>query len=253
MTLLRGHFAMTLICAGTADVGRGGGRARRAGRRIPRRQRAARCRRNGRRPGRARATGHRARRGPAGHRGPADRASSPTAGGNITDLTTRLSGELYVLVAEAELPPETADRAARSARRPWPRSRAELGVDGHPAAGGDATTCELIPCLTLPRGRVRGRAGARRRCCPGPALRSTRPTPGRAAVCRPGRHDGGVARLRRARRAADRGGRAGVLRRRAQATPRPVPATDCSCWSTPRWSRPAATSGPGRAACPYPT
>ena len=29
------------------------------------------------------------------------------AGGNITDLTTRLSGDLYVLVAEVELPPTT--------------------------------------------------------------------------------------------------------------------------------------------------
>jgi glycine cleavage system transcriptional repressor len=29
------------------------------------------------------------------------------AGGNITDLTTRLAGGLYVLVAEVGLPPET--------------------------------------------------------------------------------------------------------------------------------------------------
>ena len=31
------------------------------------------------------------------------------AGGNVTDLTTRLSGALYVLVAEVELPPEAAE------------------------------------------------------------------------------------------------------------------------------------------------
>jgi glycine cleavage system transcriptional repressor len=34
------------------------------------------------------------------------------AGGNITDLTTRLSGMLYVLVAEVDLPPESADAVA---------------------------------------------------------------------------------------------------------------------------------------------
>jgi glycine cleavage system transcriptional repressor len=31
------------------------------------------------------------------------------AGGNITDLTTRLSGALYVLVAEVDVPPGVAD------------------------------------------------------------------------------------------------------------------------------------------------
>jgi glycine cleavage system transcriptional repressor len=34
------------------------------------------------------------------------------AGGNITDLTTRLSGTLYVLVAEVDLAPESADAVA---------------------------------------------------------------------------------------------------------------------------------------------
>jgi glycine cleavage system transcriptional repressor len=47
------------------------------------------------------------------------------AGGNITDLTTRLSGPLYVLVAEVELPANTAeDLAARLAA-----AADELGVD----------------------------------------------------------------------------------------------------------------------------
>jgi glycine cleavage system transcriptional repressor len=32
------------------------------------------------------------------------------AGGNITDLTTRLAGPLYVLVAEVDLPPGQAER-----------------------------------------------------------------------------------------------------------------------------------------------
>jgi len=47
------------------------------------------------------------------------------AGGNITDLTTRLTGPLYVLVAEVGLPPGTADdlamRLAATAQ--------DLGVD----------------------------------------------------------------------------------------------------------------------------
>jgi glycine cleavage system transcriptional repressor len=47
------------------------------------------------------------------------------AGGNITDLTTRLTGPLYVLVAEVDLPPEQAlelpERLAVAAQ--------ELGVD----------------------------------------------------------------------------------------------------------------------------
>lgn len=34
-------------------------------------------------------------------------------GGNITDLTTRLSDSLYVLVAEVDLPPESADEVSR--------------------------------------------------------------------------------------------------------------------------------------------
>jgi glycine cleavage system transcriptional repressor len=34
------------------------------------------------------------------------------AGGNVTDLTTRLSGPLYLLVAEVELPPDAADAVA---------------------------------------------------------------------------------------------------------------------------------------------
>jgi glycine cleavage system transcriptional repressor len=36
------------------------------------------------------------------------------AGGNVTDLTTRLSGSLYLLVAEVELPRDAADTVAAS-------------------------------------------------------------------------------------------------------------------------------------------
>lgn len=47
------------------------------------------------------------------------------AGGNITDLTTRLAGPLYVLVAEVELPPGTAE--ATEAR--LTEAAKELGVE----------------------------------------------------------------------------------------------------------------------------
>ena len=48
------------------------------------------------------------------------------AGGNITDLTTRLSGTLYVLLAEVDLP-RSADVGALQAR--LVEVSAELGVD----------------------------------------------------------------------------------------------------------------------------
>jgi glycine cleavage system transcriptional repressor len=42
-------------------------------------------------------------------------AEVAAAGGNITDLTTRLSGDLYVVVAEVDLPPG-ADEGGLSTR-----------------------------------------------------------------------------------------------------------------------------------------
>lgn len=104
MTLLRGHFAMMLICAGevppavveealqplTAD-----GRLQVSAREVPDEDAA----------------------GPLGqpylltvHGGDRPGIVSAltkvvaAAGGNITDLTTRLAGDLYVLVAEVDLP-----------------------------------------------------------------------------------------------------------------------------------------------------
>ncbi|MEU4691715.1 ACT domain-containing protein [Actinoplanes sp. NPDC023714] len=47
------------------------------------------------------------------------------AGGNITDLTTRLTGPLYVLVAEVDLPAGSADTLAEQLAV----AGAELGVD----------------------------------------------------------------------------------------------------------------------------
>lgn len=46
-------------------------------------------------------------------------------GGNVTDLTTRLSGTLYVLLAEVELPPEVVDRV----RTRLAEVAADLGVE----------------------------------------------------------------------------------------------------------------------------
>jgi glycine cleavage system transcriptional repressor len=47
------------------------------------------------------------------------------AGGNITDLTTRLIGPLYVLVAEVDLPPDTVDAVAEQLAG----TAAEFGVE----------------------------------------------------------------------------------------------------------------------------
>jgi glycine cleavage system transcriptional repressor len=47
------------------------------------------------------------------------------AGGNITDLTTRLTGPLYVLIAEVDLPPGSADELAVKLAV----AAQELGVD----------------------------------------------------------------------------------------------------------------------------
>jgi glycine cleavage system transcriptional repressor len=47
------------------------------------------------------------------------------AGGNITDLTTRLTGSLYTLVAEVDLPPGAADGVAAELKE----TAARLGVE----------------------------------------------------------------------------------------------------------------------------
>ena len=47
------------------------------------------------------------------------------AGGNITDLTTRLTGPLYVLIAEVDVPPGAAEHLAEQLAV----AAAELGVD----------------------------------------------------------------------------------------------------------------------------
>ena len=52
-------------------------------------------------------------------------AEIAAVGGNITDLTTRLSGELYVLLAEVDLPDGTDVERLQSALA---AAGAELGV-----------------------------------------------------------------------------------------------------------------------------
>jgi len=47
-------------------------------------------------------------------------------GGNVTDLTTRLTGTLYVVVADVDLP---ADNDADALRAALDEAAGELGVD----------------------------------------------------------------------------------------------------------------------------
>jgi glycine cleavage system transcriptional repressor len=111
MTRLRGHFAMTLVCTGPTATEVEAVLAPLAD--------------GGQLLATVRAVGAEAERIPAGEpyllavHG-ADRLGIVAAvtrelaeaGGNVTDLTTRLTGPLYVVVAEVDLPPGTADRLA---------------------------------------------------------------------------------------------------------------------------------------------
>jgi glycine cleavage system transcriptional repressor len=125
MTLLRGHFAMTLICAGEADAVQVeaalqplvNGSLDVTVREVPEEPDLAPL-------GSAYlVTVHGADR-----LGIVARLASviAQAGGNITDLTTRLSGALYLLLAEVDLPSST-DVDALQAR--LAEVSAELGVE----------------------------------------------------------------------------------------------------------------------------
>lgn len=125
MTLLRGHFAMTLICAGEA-----GDEAIESAlapltaddsltvtvREVPAEEAASAdgtswilSVHGGDRPGIVSAVV----------------AVIARVGGNITDLTTRLAGDLYLLVAEVDLP---ADADASAVERDLAAVAADLGV-----------------------------------------------------------------------------------------------------------------------------
>ncbi|BCJ43254.1 hypothetical protein GCM10010168_00040 [Actinoplanes ianthinogenes] len=119
MTRLRGHFAMTLICTGTpaaeAEAALAGIGLLTSVREVE--------------PEAAATTGepylvsvHGADR--LGIVAAVTRVVA-AAGGNITDLTTRLTGPLYVLVAEVDLPPGRADELTEQLAV----AGAELGVE----------------------------------------------------------------------------------------------------------------------------
>jgi glycine cleavage system transcriptional repressor len=126
MTLLRGHFAMTLICAGPAGDAEveaalapltADGSLTVTVREVPHEEDAVRAAASawvltvhgGDRPGIvSRIVGEIAR-----------------VEGNITDLTTRLAGDLYLLVAEVSLPEDAdADAVAAAIKQ----AAADLGV-----------------------------------------------------------------------------------------------------------------------------
>jgi glycine cleavage system transcriptional repressor len=124
MTRLRGHFAMTLVCAGTVSAGEV--ESALAPLTADRTLLVT-----------VREVGEELVDAPSGEHyvltvHGADRlgivaALSRTvaaAGGNITDLTTRLAGNLYVVVAEVDAPGAMADLAAAI-----DRVAAELGVE----------------------------------------------------------------------------------------------------------------------------
>ena len=132
MTLLRGHFAMTLICAGEArdaDIAAAlaplsqDGQLTVTVREVPAEEAAA----------------------PAGsswvltvHGGDRPGIVSAVAGeiarvgGNVTDLTTRLGRDLYLLVAEVDLPAD-ADAAGVEAALTMVAQQLGVGVSLRPA------------------------------------------------------------------------------------------------------------------------
>ncbi|MEU6078024.1 ACT domain-containing protein [Micromonospora sp. NPDC047074] len=130
MTRLRGHFAMTLICVGpsAADVEAA----------------LAPLSADGQLLATVRAVTPDGETAPAGEpyvlavHG-ADRMGIVAAvtrvladaGGNVTDLSTRLAGSLYVVVAEVELPPGVADGLAE--RLAATASELGVGVNLRPA------------------------------------------------------------------------------------------------------------------------
>lgn len=125
MTLLRGHFAMTLICAGSSPVAEikaalaplADGSLTVDVRELPR---------DGGRGRVAPGSTHLVTVHGADRLGIVARLAGvvAAAGGNITDLTTRLSGELYVLLAEVDL----ASDAASALEADLTAAAAELGV-----------------------------------------------------------------------------------------------------------------------------
>ncbi len=125
MTLLRGHFAMTLICAGQAEpavLDAALTAALDASLSVS----VLAVPDEGDRP--EIGSSHLVTVHGADRLGIVARLASTVAvaGGNITDLTTRLAGDLYVLLAEVDLPPAADVSALQAALA---QASAELGVD----------------------------------------------------------------------------------------------------------------------------
>jgi glycine cleavage system transcriptional repressor len=125
MTLLRGHFAMTLVCAGDVDSRRikdalsfltVDGALDVSVREVPVEE-----------PGGPVASSYVVTVHGADRPGIVSAIASRVAsvGGNITDLTTRLAGDLYILSAEVDLPAGTDVAALEGALA---ASADELGV-----------------------------------------------------------------------------------------------------------------------------
>ncbi|MET1060453.1 MAG: ACT domain-containing protein [Nocardioides sp.] len=126
MTLLRGHFAMTLITAGDASADavaaalaplEADGRLTVSVREVPPQQQPS--------PGPGSAWVLTVHGGDRPGIVSSIVARVAAVGGNITDLTTRLVGELYVLVAEVDLPEGVDVAAVRTSLR---AAADELGV-----------------------------------------------------------------------------------------------------------------------------
>jgi glycine cleavage system transcriptional repressor len=126
MTLLRGHFAMTLVCAGdqaSVDVEAAlaplaaDGRLTVTVREVPRED-----------PHAAVAASYVLTVHGGDRPGIVSRVAGEVArlGGNITDLTTRLAGDLYLLVAEVDLPAAADVGALQEALR---TAASDLGVE----------------------------------------------------------------------------------------------------------------------------
>ena len=125
MTLLRGHFAMMLVCAGDGDpaeveralVAAVDSSLSVTARPVPEEDEPAPV-----------GTTQLVTVHGADRLGIVARLAGTVAaaGGNITDLTTRLAGALYVLVAEVDLPPGADVPALEAALA---GAAAELGVD----------------------------------------------------------------------------------------------------------------------------
>ena len=241
MTILSGQFAMTLVVDVPVDADAGAGRPRAGGQRLGLLMSVREVRRH--RAGTATApyvvSVHGADRPGIVHRSP---ARSRRYGGNITDLTTRLAGGFYVLVAEIDVP--AAVDVGGAAERDVAAAAAELGVTA-------TVSPRTAMCSEEPPARRFGacRSSAHpRRCCPAGRPRSTR------TIRRSSQLAADLVATMRASpgcvglAAPQLGVAARVFVLDVTGHPRPVPAPVWWCWSI-RSSRRRARRSEGREGC----